>query len=482
MNYRMVIYIIGQMMKVEGLLMLMPLICAAVYNESILPFFIPIAILLVLGFAFTVKPPRDKTLRAKDGFVCVGLAWLILSAFGAIPFLISGATTSVTDAFFECVSGFTTTGASVFGDVESLGRGILFWRSLTHWLGGMGVLVFVLAVLPKSDAKSGRLMYLMRAEVPGPVVGKIVPKMAQTARVMYGIYIGLTFVEVIFLLFGGMDLFDALLHSFGTAGTGGFGIKNNSVAYYDSAYIEYVIGAFMVIFGINFNLFYLILIGKFFRSLKSEELWCYIIIIVIAVTTISFNIMPLYQSGEESFRKAFFQVATIISTTGYSTADFTQWPVLSQAIIALLMFSGGCAGSTAGGLKVGRIMLLVKTAAKEIKYILHPRTVTTVKIDGKPAEQQTVRGAMSYIIIFITLFIFSFLAITILDGCDLVTGFTAVSACINNIGPGLAKVGPAANFGFLSTASKWILSFDMLLGRLEIFPILMLFSPSTWKK
>ena len=328
MNYRMVIYIIGQMMKVEGLLMLMPLICAAVYNESILPFFVPIAILLVLGFAFTVKPPRDKTLRAKDGFVCVGLAWLILSAFGAIPFLISGATTSVTDAFFECVSGFTTTGASVFGDVESLGRGILFWRSLTHWLGGMGVLVFVLAVLPKSDAKSGRLMYLMRAEVPGPVVGKIVPKMAQTARVMYGIYIGLTFVEVIFLLFGGMDLFDALLHSFGTAGTGGFGIKNNSVAYYDSAYIEYVIGAFMVVFGINFNLFYLILIGKFFRSLKSEELWCYIIIIVIAVTTISFNIMPLYQSGEESFRKAFFQVATIISTTGYSTADFTQWPVI----------------------------------------------------------------------------------------------------------------------------------------------------------
>ena len=482
MNYRMVLYIIGQMLKVEGILMLMPLVCAAIYKESVLPFLIPVMILLFLGVVLTVRPPRDKALGAKDGFVCVGLAWILLSAFGAIPFLLGGATSSVTDAFFECVSGFTTTGASVFSDVESLGRGILFWRSLTHWIGGMGVLVFVLAVLPKSDAKSGRLMYLMRAEVPGPVVGKIVPKMAQTARVMYAIYVGLTFLEVLFLLFGGMELFDALLHSFGTAGTGGFGIKNNSIAFYNSPYIEYVIGVFMLLFGINFNLFYLILIGRAFRAFKSEELWTYLTVVFVSVGAITLNIMHLYQSGEESFRKALFQVATIISTTGYSTADFTQWPVLSQAIIALLMFCGGCAGSTAGGLKVGRIIILIKTAAKEIKYILHPRTVTTVKIDGKPTEYQTIRGAMSYIIIFIALFVCTFLAIIILDGCDLVTGFTAVSACINNIGPGLGEVGPAANFGFLSTASKWLLSFDMLAGRLELFPILMLFSPSTWKK
>ncbi len=482
MNYRMVLYIIGQMTKVEGILMLLPLVCAAIYKESTLPFLVPIAILLVLGFALTICPPKDKVLRARDGFVCVGLAWLVLSAFGAIPFLISGSTSSFVDAFFECVSGFTTTGASIFGDVEALDNGILFWRSLTHWLGGMGVLVFVLAVLPKSDAKSGRLMHLMRAEVPGPVVGKIVPKMAQTARVMYAIYVVLTFVEVGFLLFGGMDLFDALLNSFGTAGTGGFGTKNSSIAYYNSPYIEYVIGSFMILFSINFNLFYLILIGKFLRAIKSEELWTYITIILVSVGVVTLNIMHIYENTEESFRMAFFQVASIITTTGFSTADFGQWPVLSQAILALLMFCGGCAGSTAGGLKVGRIIILIKTAAKEIRYILHPRTVTTVKIDGKPAEQQTVRGAMSYIIIFIALFIFSFLAITILDGCDLVTGFTAVSACINNVGPGLGKVGPAANFGFLSDVSKWILSFDMLAGRLEIFPILMLFSPSTWKK
>ncbi len=482
MNYRMVLYIIGQMAKVEGLLMIMPLICAAIYNESILPFFIPVAILLILGLAFTIRPPKDKTLRAKDGFVCVGLSWIILSAFGAIPFLLSGATNSVTEAFFESVSGFTTTGASIFADVEALERGVLFWRSLTHWIGGMGVLVFVLAVLPKSDSKSGRLMYLMRAEVPGPTVGKLAPKITQTARVMYGIYVVLTLIEIVLLLFGGMSFFDAVLHSFGTAGTGGFSTRNVSVGAFNSPYIEYVIGSFMLLFGINFNLFYLILIGHFLRAIKSEELWCYLLVVIGAITVITSNVIPLYQGREESFRKAFFQVASIISTTGYSSADFGQWPMLSQAILVILMFLGGCAGSTAGGIKIGRIILLIKNAAREVRYILHPRTVISVKIDGKAADHQTIRGSTSYMIVYLCLFIVSVIGIIALNGCDLVTGFTSVAACLNNIGPGLEGVGPMSNYHLLSNASKWILSFNMLAGRLELFPILMLFSPSTWKK
>ena len=325
-------------------------------------------------------------------------------------------------------------------------------------------------------------MHLMRAEVPGPTVGKIAPKISRTARVMYAIYVVLTIIEVVFLLFGGMSFFDALIHSFGTAGTGGFSIKNASIGAYNSAYIEYVIGAFMLLFGINFNLFYLILIGHFLRAIKSEELWSYFIIITVAVTTITFNIMPLYQGGEESFRMAFFQVASIISTTGYSTTDFGSWPMLSQAILVILMFFGGCAGSTAGGMKIGRVILLVKNAAREIRYILHPRTVVSVKIDGKAVDNETIRGSTSYLIVYLCIFVLSIIGIIALNGCDLVTGFTSVASCLNNIGPGLAEVGPMSNFGNLSGLSKWILSFNMLAGRLELFPILMLFSRSTWKK
>ncbi len=482
MNYRMVSYIIGQMMKVEGLLMFAPLITAIIYKESAFPFVIPIVVLMGLGLALTSRSPKNKTLRAKDGFVCVGVCWIILSLFGALPFVISGSTASFTDAFFESVSGFTTTGASILSDVEVLDKGVLFWRSLTHWVGGMGVLVFVLAVLPKSDSKSGRLMHLMRAEVPGPTVGKLAPKITQTARVMYGIYVVLTLIEIVLLLFGGMSFFDAVLHSFGTAGTGGFSTRNASVGAFNSPYIEYVIGSFMLLFGINFNLFYLILIGHFLRAIKSEELWCYLLIVVAAVTAITFNVMPLYQGGEESFRKAFFQVASIISTTGYSSADFGSWPMLSQAILVLLMFFGGCAGSTAGGIKIGRIILLVKNAAREVRYILHPRTVISVKIDGKAADHQTIRGTTSYMIVYLCLLIVSVIGIIALNGCDLVTSFTSVAACLNNIGPGLEGVGPMSNYGLLGMPSKWILSLDMLAGRLELFPIIMLFSPSTWKK
>ena len=482
MNYRMVLYIIGQVMKVEGLLMLMPLATSIIYKENLLPFIIPIAILLAVGTLFTARPPKDKALRSRDGFACVGLCWIVLSLFGAIPYMISGSADTFTNAFFESVSGFTTTGASLMVDIEALNKGILFWRSLTQWVGGMGVLVFVLAVLPKSDSKSGRLMHLMRAEVTGPSVGKIAPRISQTARAMYGIYVALTLVEVIFLVCGGMSFFDSLLHSFATAGTGGFSVKNASIGAYNSAYFEYVIGAFMLLFGINFNLFYLILIGHFLKAIKNEELWWYFIIVAAAIATITLNIMHLYDGGEESFRKAFFQVIAIITTTGYSTADFGQWPMLSQVILLILMFFGGCAGSTAGGMKVGRILLLIKNAAREVRYILHPRTVISVKVDGKAVDDQTIRGTTSYLIIFLCMLVGSTIAIIALNGCDLVTGFSSVVTCLNNIGPGLAEVGPTSSFNVLNAPSKWILAFNMLAGRLELFPILLIFSRSTWKK
>lgn len=482
MNYKMVVYIIGQMLRVEGLLLFLPLLCAVIYKEPLLPFLLPLLVLLCIGTLLTLRSPKNKTLLARDGFVCVGLCWLLLSLFGSLPFLISGAIPSAVDAFFETVSGFTTTGSSILNNIEALGHGMLFWRSFTHWIGGMGVLVFVLAVMPKSDSNAARLMHLMRAEVPGPTVGKLVPRIAATARVMYGIYVVLTLLEVVLLLCGGMPLFDSLIHTFGTAGTGGFSSKNASIGFYDSAYIQYVIGAFMMLFGINFNLFYLILTGHFLRAVKSEELLWYLAVIAGSVVIIFFNIRSLYGSAEQSFRLAFFQVGSIISTTGFSTADFGSWPVLSQAILVMLMFCGACAGSTAGGIKVSRIILLVKNARREILYILHPRAVQAVKIDRKTVDHETIRGTTSFIIIYMGIFVLSTFAIVALNGCDLITGFTSVAACLNNIGPGLGAVGPAGNFAAMSGLSKLILCFDMLAGRLELFPILILFSPSTWKK
>ena len=483
MNYRMISYITGQIVRVEGVLMLFALLCAAINREgTIMAFLIPSLVAIIAGSAVTIKRPADTSIFARDGFVTVGLSWIILSAVGALPFVISGEIPSFTDAFFETVSGFTTTGATILTNVEGLSKGILFWRSFTHWIGGMGVLVFVLAILPQADTRSVKLMHVMRAEVPGPKVGKLVSKISRTARITYGIYIVLTAVQVVFLLFGGMPLFDSLLTSFGTAGTGGFGIWNDSIAHYHSAYIEWVVGIFMLIFGINFNLYYFLLIGHVSEALRSEELHWYLAIVGGATALIAFDIHELFGSVGESVRYAFFQVSSVITTTGFATYDYNDWPALSKIVLVLLMFCGSCVGSTCGGIKVGRLILLVKSGLSEIKYMLHPRAVVTVRSEGKPVEAEVIRGTSSYMVVYIMLFTVSMFLIEMVEECDLVTGFTAVSACLNNVGPGLGEVGPAGNFSMMTPFSKYLLSFNMLAGRLEIFPLLMLFAPSTWKR
>ncbi|MBQ8552127.1 MAG: TrkH family potassium uptake protein [Clostridia bacterium] len=482
MNYRMIAYIIGHIVRVEGILMVLPLICALIYGEgSWLAFLIPIAAALMIGTLFTVKKPENTQIFAKEGFVSVALSWIIMSLIGALPFVIGGAIPSYVDAFFETVSGFTTTGASILTDVEAMDHCMLFWRSFTQWIGGMGVLVFVMAILPQADTRSVKLMHVMRAEVPGPKVGKLVSKISRTARIMYGIYIVMTAIEIVLLLIGGMPFFDSLLNSFATAGTGGFGIKAASIAAYDSAYIDYVIGIFMVLFGVNFNLYYFILIGQGVQALKSEELRWYAAIVTGAAALIAWDIYRIYGNVGDSVRYAFFQVSSVITTTGFATADFNTWPVLSQTILVLLMFCGACAGSTAGGIKVSRIILLVKMGLREIKYMLHPRAVIAINMEGKPAEREVIRSAAAFIIVYNMLYVVSFFCLTFAEECDLVTGFTAVAATINNIGPGLGEVGPMGSFAGFTDFTKLLLSFDMLAGRLEIFPMIMLLAPSTWR-
>lgn len=483
MNYRMIAYIIGHIVRVEGILMTLPLVCALVYGEgSWLAFLLPITFALLVGTLLTIRKNENTQIYAKEGFVIVALSWIIMSVIGAVPFVLDGCIPSFVDAFFETVSGFTTTGATILTDVEALDHSMLLWRSFTHWIGGMGVLVFVMAILPQSDTRSVKLMHIMRAEVPGPKVGKLVSKISRTARIMYGIYIVMTLIEAILLIFGGMPVFDSILNSFATAGTGGFGIKSASIAAYDSAYVDYVIGVFMILFGINFNLYYFIIIGQGLQALKSEELRWYGAIAAVSIVLISFDIYNIYGGVGESVRYAFFQVASIVTTTGFTTADFNTWPVLSQAILVLLMFCGACAGSTAGGIKVGRIILLVKTGLREIKYMLHPRAVIAVNVEGKPVEREVIRGATSYIIVYIMLYAASFFCLTFAEECDLITGFTAVAATINNVGPGLGAVGPAGSFAGFTEFTKLLLSFVMLAGRLEIFPMIMLLAPSTWRR
>lgn len=482
MNYRMVSYIIGQIVRVEGILMIPPLVVSVIYGESAFAaFLIPIVLSVAAGTLLTIKKPSNPDIFAKEGFVTVGLSWIIMSLIGALPFVIDGCIPSFVDAFFETVSGFTTTGASILTEIESLGCGMLLWRSFTHFVGGMGVLVFVLAILPQADTRSVKLMHVMRAEVPGPKVGKLVSKIGRTARIMYGIYIGLTVIEMILLLAGGMPVYDSIVNSFATAGTGGFAIKNASIAAYDSAYIDYVIGIFMFLFGVNFNLYYLILIGHVGEALRSEELRWYLIITGVSTALIAADIYEIFGTVGESVRYAFFQVTSVMSTTGFATSDYNAWPALSKVILALLMFCGACVGSTTGGIKVGRIILLVKSGLREVKYMLHPRAVVAVRSEGKPVERDVLRGANSYMIVYIMLFTASLFLVEMVEECDLVTGFTAVSACLNNVGPGLGEVGPAGNFSALTPFTKILLSVDMLAGRLEIFPLLMLFAPSTWR-
>ena len=382
------------------------------------------------------------------------------------------------DAFFETVSGFTTTGASILTDVESLSRGGLFWRSFTHWVGGMGVLVFVMAILPMTD---GHGMHLMRAEVPGPSVGKLVSRMSDSAKILYGIYLAMTVIEIILLLAGGMPLFDACVHAFGTAGTGGFSNRALSVGTYQNAYYDIVIGVFMLLFGVNFNLYYFLLVRRFREVFRSEELRAYLLIVTASVLAITVNIVHIYGSAATSLRHAFFQVSSIITTTGYSTVDFNTWPTFSKAILVVLMFVGACAGSTGGGIKVSRILILLKSSLADMRKMLHPNAVTTVRLEGKPLTEKNIRGAHVFISVYLVVFVASFLLLS-LEQFDLVTTFTALAACINNIGPGLEMVGPMGSFAAFSPASKLLLSFDMLVGRLEIFPMLLLFAPSIWKR
>ncbi len=479
MNRRMVLYTVGTVIKIEAVLMLLPTVCALIYKEScVKALLISVAVSLAAGFALTlISRPGNKVIYSREGFITVALAWLALSFFGALPFYISGEIPRFIDAFFETVSGFTTTGASILPDVEAMSKGLLFWRSFTHWVGGMGVLVFIMAIIP---ALSDRNIHLLRAEVPGPIVGKLVPRMRQTTRILYIIYIALTLVEILLLLIGDMPLFEALVHAFGTAGTGGFGVKADSIASY-SPYLQWVITVFMLLFGINFNVFYLIILGKFRSAFKSTELWAYLGIVAVSTAAITVNILPMTESLSVSLRDAAFQVSSIITTTGYATADFDKWPELSKTILLALMFIGACAGSTGGGIKVSRIVILAKSVKREIKKLLHPRSVSVLRFEGKKLEEQTVSSVSSYLAVYIFFFA-GILLLLSFENQSLETNFSAAAACFNNIGPGFAAVGPTQNFDIYSPFSKLILSLAMLFGRLEIYPLFIAFSPSTWIK
>lgn len=470
---------IGQIIKLEAVLLVLPLAVSIIYRERCaLSFLITALASLFVGFAVTlISKPGNRLIYAKEGFVIVALAWLALSAIGAVPFVLSGEVRSYADAFFETVSGFTTTGASVLTDIEGMSHGLLFWRSFTHWVGGMGVLVFIMAIIPSVCDRS---IHILRAEMPGPVMGKLVPKLKQTAKILYLIYIVMTVLEMILLLCGGMSLFDSALHSFATAGTGGFGIKGDSIASY-SPYLQWVIAAFMFLFGINFNIYYLLLVRRFRSVLKSTETWCYIAICLISVSIITGNIYSIYGNLPDSVRASAFQVASLVTTTGFSTADFNLWPGLSKGILLILMFIGGCAGSTAGGLKVSRVVMMIKMIRREFMKMIHPRSVSAVRIEGKKVDDTTLNGVNVYFALYMVIYFAVFLLLC-LEPFDFETNFTAVAACYNNIGPGFGAVGPMGSFSGYSEFSKIVLSATMLLGRLEIYPLLFALIPSTWTK
>ena len=480
MNYKMVAFVLGRIFCIEAVLMLFPMLCAACYGEwYLLPaFLLPAVLLAVLGLAASLRTPKNTTIFARDGLAIVALVWVLMSAFGALPFVISGEIPSFIDAFFETVSGFTTTGSTILTDVEALSHGTLFWRSFAHWVGGMGVLVLAMAVLPMTD---GRAMHLMRAEVPGPTVGKISSKLSDSAKILYAIYFAMTLAEVILLCAGGMPLFDSLIHAFGTAGTGGFSNKGLSVGAYNNPYFEIVIGVFMLLFGINFNLYYFLLLRRFRDAFCSEEMLTYLGIVAFSTVTITLNILHLYDGVGTALRTAFFQVSSIITTTGYASADFNLWPTYARTVICILTFIGACAGSTAGGLKISRIVIFFKAAKQDLNKMLHTHAVTTVRFEGKPLDEKVLRGVHNYFNIYMLLLAVSILLIS-LDGFDLVTIFTSVLTCINNVGPGLEVVGPMGNFAGFSAPAKLLLSFDMLAGRLELYPMLALFSPRLWQK
>lgn len=477
MNFSMILYILGYVLKIEAAFMLLPCLTAVIYKEEEGFVYLAVAIIAaLLGWLMSIRRPKETVFYLKEGCVATALSWILLSFIGALPFFITGEIPSFVDALFETVSGFTTTGASILSDVEALTHCTTLWRSFTHWIGGMGVLVFLLAIVPMSG---GSHMNLMRAESPGPSVGKLVPKLRHTARILYLIYLGMTILQMILLCIGDMPLFEAINTSFATAGTGGFGIKNDSFAGY-SPYLQWVTTIFMILFGVNFNAYYILLFSKIKKNFFMEEVRYYFLIIIGAVGIIFVNILETSESAFKALTDASFQVASIITTTGFATTDFNLWSGTAKTILVLLMFIGACAGSTGGGIKVSRIMIMVKSIFKECNSYIHPKSIRKIKFEGKEVEHEVVRATNVYLITFIILFVVSVFVISF-EGYDLTTTFTAVTATINNIGPGLEMVGPTQNFGFFNNFSKFVMIFNMLAGRLELFPLLILFHPGTWK-
>ena len=479
MNYKIIKHILSKVLVIEAFSMIFSLLCAFIYKETkLIPIWlISIFICFAASFLISRKSPENKSFYAKEGFVAVALSWIFLGIFGAIPFFISGYIPSFIDAVFETSSGFTTTGASILTNVEALPKSLLFWRSFTHWIGGMGVLVFLVAILPLSG---GDNFFLIKAESPGPSVSKLVPRVKHTAKILYKIYIALTFVQIALLLLGGMKIFDAITLSMGTAGTGGFGIKNTSIADYNT-YSQIVITVFMFIFGVDFSLYHLLLMGKPGYLLKSDEFKAYFIIVFSSIILIALNCMQFFSSFWETLKHSAFQVVSIITTTGYATTNYDKWPEFSKTIILFLTFVGACAGSTGGGFKVSRLVILLKSIAKEIRVSVHPKSTVKLKMNGRLVEHETVRSVNVFMASYIIIFAVSLLLVSI-DGKDFTTSFTSVLTTLGNVGPGLAAVGPAGNFSSYSAFSKIVLTLDMLIGRLEIFPILILFSSYTRRK
>ncbi len=481
MNLRMIFRLICYILRVEAVCLLPSLGISLFQGEQAAVIGTAVTIALAAGISLItyLAPPKDKQIGAREGFLSVALCWVAVSAMGALPFFISGAIPNYIDCVFETVSGFTTTGASILTDIEALPMGLLYWRSFTHWLGGMGVLVFLLAVMPMGKGKNS-LLHVMRAESPGPQVDKLVPKLQDSAKILYAIYIGLTLLQIGLLLAGGMTLFESLTTAFGTAGTGGFAIKGDSLVSY-SHYLQTVCTVFMILFGVNFSIFFLLLLRQFLKVLKNQELLLYLGVIFSAIAIISWDIFPIYQQVGEAIHQAAFQVSSIITTTGFATADFNQWPALSKTLLVILMIFGACAGSTGGGMKIARVLLLCKAGRRSIKRMLRPRSVSQVHMDGQVVGEDVIQNTYSYLAFYTAITVASLLLIAI-DEFSLETNFTAVLACLNNIGPGLDMVGPMGSYANFSGFSKLVLSFDMLAGRLEIFPIIMLFVPMAWSR
>ena len=478
MNYSIVLYILGCVLKFESAFLVLPALVGLIYREHASVSYLAVAVLcLILGVLLTHKKPRSTNLYTREGFVAVALSWIIMSIFGAIPFVLTGDIPFYVDALFETISGFTTTGSSILTDVESISKASLFWRSFSHWIGGMGVFVFIMAILPMMG---GSTMNLMKAESTGPSVSKLVPHVKDTAKILYGIYIAITICEATILRALGMPLFDSLTTTFGTVGTGGFGIRNDSIAGYSPA-IQITITVFMILSGINYTAYFYILTGKIKELFKIEEVRWYLAIIFGSVAVITWNVRSLYPTFSETLRHAFFQVGSIITTTGYATTDFDLWPALSKTLLVTLMFIGACAGSTSGGIKVSRILILLKTIRKELSLIIHPRQVKKIRMDGHPVDHETLRSANVFLVVYFVLLLTSMLLISV-DEFDFSTNFTSVVTVLNNIGPGLNLVGPTQNFSIFSPFSKFVLMFDMLAGRLELFPMMILLMPSTWKR